>query len=304
VVEAWADQRGGGAFWVGEESKRLLDAGGEAPMPARLSVPDDAVPVFYGPRLCDVESLPREESLRARVLSMQGIAVAWITLDRFGGRVSYEPASPADPVFHLRRPGGGAGHVWRRFTTKREAIDFMREAYGAESEGSEWAAMLPARRLRRSAEAVRGEGVSARSAGGADLLEHGQEVAAELCGVLAHREVADLLHHRHPRALDLGRRALGVGRRAREVVLAREQVQRTGPGVDLADTVSKVAVRAVEEEIALEHAGPPCMYIQRVSQRVSLGLCGAMSPDMSAPAISPPCTSGRWSQPVSSYHGA
>jgi len=90
-----------------------------------------------------VESLPREESLRARVLSMQGIAVAWITLDRFGERVSYEPKSPADPVFHLRRPGGGAGHVWRRFETKREAIDFMREAYGAESEGIEWAETLP-----------------------------------------------------------------------------------------------------------------------------------------------------------------
>ena len=143
VVEAWADRRGGGAFWVGEESKRLLDEAGEAPMPARLSVPDDGVPVFYGPRLCDVESLPREESLRARVLSMQGIAVAWITLDRFGERVSYEPKSPADPVFHLRRPGGGAGHVWRRFETKREAIDFMREAYGAESEGIEWAETLP-----------------------------------------------------------------------------------------------------------------------------------------------------------------
>jgi hypothetical protein len=142
VVEAWADRRGGGAFWVGEDSKRLLDEAGEAPMPAGLTVPDDAVPVFYGPRLCDVESLPREESLRARVLSMQGIAAAWITLDRFGERVSYEPQSPADPVFHLRRPGGGAGHVWRRFETQREAMDFMREAYGADSEGYEWAETL------------------------------------------------------------------------------------------------------------------------------------------------------------------
>src|SRR5260370_39222219 len=141
--EAWADQRGGGACWVGEESKRLRDEAGEAPMPARLWVSDEAVPVFYGPRLSDVESLPREESLRARALSMQGIAVAWITLDRFGERVAYEPASPADPVFHLRRPGRGAGHVRRRFATKREAIDFMREAYGAESEGSDGAEMLP-----------------------------------------------------------------------------------------------------------------------------------------------------------------
>ena len=143
VVEAWADRNGGGAFWVGEDSRRLLDEAGETPMTVRLSVADDAVRVFYGPRLCDVESLPGEQSLRARVVSMHGIAVAWITLDRFGERVSYEPTSPVDPIFHLRRPGGGAGHVWRRFETRREAIDFMREAYGAESEAVDWAEALP-----------------------------------------------------------------------------------------------------------------------------------------------------------------
>ena len=143
VVEAWADRRGGGAFWVGDDSRRLLDEAGDTPMAIRLAVPDAAVPVFYGPRLSDVESLPREESLRARVLSMHGIAAAWITLDRFGERVTYEPASPVDPIFHLRRPGGGVGHVWRRFETKSEAIDFMREAYGPESEAFEWAEGLP-----------------------------------------------------------------------------------------------------------------------------------------------------------------
>lgn len=142
VVEAWADLVGGGTFWVGEESKRLLDAAGETPLPVQLSLPDAAVPVFYGPRLTDIESLPREESLRARVLSVHGIAVAWITLDRFGERISYEPKGPADPVFHLRRPGGGAGHVWRRFDSKREAIAFMRENHGAESEATEWAEAL------------------------------------------------------------------------------------------------------------------------------------------------------------------
>lgn len=143
VVEAWADRDGGGAFWIGEESRRLLDEAGDTPMAVRLSVPDDVVRVFYGPRLCDIESLPGEQSLRARVLSMHGIAVAWITLDRFGERVSHAPRSPADPIFHLRRPGGGAGHVWRRFETRGEAIDFMREAYGAESEGVDWAETLP-----------------------------------------------------------------------------------------------------------------------------------------------------------------
>src|SRR2546426_7997574 len=88
VVEAWADRRGGSAFWVGEESRRLLDEAGGGPVAPQLSVADQAVPVFYGPRLCGVASLPPDEALRARVLSMPGIAVACITLDRFGRRLS------------------------------------------------------------------------------------------------------------------------------------------------------------------------------------------------------------------------
>jgi hypothetical protein len=143
VVEAWADLAGGGLYWVGEDSRALLDAMGE-PLAPRLSLPEDSVRIFYGPKLCDIESLPREQSLRARVLSVHAIAVAWVTLDRFGARTSYEPKSPADPVFHLRRPGGGAGHAWRRFETKREAVDYMRESYGAESEGMAWAEQLEA----------------------------------------------------------------------------------------------------------------------------------------------------------------
>ena len=139
VVEAWPDLVGGGTFWVGEESKRLLDAAGETAMPPQLSLPAEAIPIFYGPQLCDIESLPREESLRARVLSVHDIAVAWITLDRFGERVTYQPQGPADPIFHLRRPGGGAGHVWRRFETKADALAFMRDVYGAESEAADWA---------------------------------------------------------------------------------------------------------------------------------------------------------------------
>ena len=142
VVEAWADLVGGGTYWVGEESKRLLDAAGENVMKPQLSLPADAVPIFYGPQLCDIESLPREESLRARVLSVHGIAVAWITLDRFGERLTYQPQGPAKPIFVLRRQGGGSGHVWRRVETKAAALAVMREVYGAESEAAEWAEAL------------------------------------------------------------------------------------------------------------------------------------------------------------------
>ena len=142
VVEAWADHQHPGAFWLGEDSKRLLDAAGE-PLPARLTLPDDCVPVYYGPHLRDLDSLPREESVRTRTLSARGIAVAWITLDRFGERTTYEPRTMEDPVFYLRRVGGGLAHVWRTFQSRAEAVTYLSEAYGAESEAAEWARKLP-----------------------------------------------------------------------------------------------------------------------------------------------------------------
>lgn len=138
VVEAWPDHTDGAVLWIGEETRALLDSVGE-PLVTELALPAERVAVYYGPRLCDLESLPREESLRARVVSAHAIAVAWITLDRFGQRATYEPSSPADPVFHLRRAGGGAGHLWRLFRTREEAVTYMGEAYGRESEGTEWA---------------------------------------------------------------------------------------------------------------------------------------------------------------------
>jgi len=145
VVEAWPDMTvGGGTFWVGDESKTLLDAVGPSPMAAKLSLPADTVPIFYGPQLCDLESLPREESLRARVLSSHGVAVAWVTLNPMGERASHEPKSLDEPVFHLRRPGGGSGHLWRLFRTKAAAVAWMEHTYGKDSEGAEWARALPA----------------------------------------------------------------------------------------------------------------------------------------------------------------
>ena len=82
-------------------------------------------------------------TLRARMSSSaHGIAVAWITIDQFGQRNTYEPKSPADPVFYLRRPSGSAAHVWRLFRTRREAQVYMAEYYGKDSEGRDWAEAL------------------------------------------------------------------------------------------------------------------------------------------------------------------
>jgi hypothetical protein len=144
---AYAAKRTGppaGLFWVGEESRRALDAAGDEPIPPLLAVDDAGVPVYYGPRLADVESLPSEESLRARVLSAHGIAVAWITYDQTGARTEYEPASPTDPIFLLRRAGSRVAHRWRLFRTKREALVYLAEHYGKDPEARQWAEALPA----------------------------------------------------------------------------------------------------------------------------------------------------------------
>ena len=143
LVEAWPDLYAGGLFWMGQASKELLDAVGP-PLPVTRSLDGALVPIYYGPRLQDVESLPLEESLRTRVLSTHGIAVAWITVDQFGVRTVYEPAGPTDPIFFLRRPACTAAHIWRLFRNRREAHVYMAEYYGRDSEGREWAGALPA----------------------------------------------------------------------------------------------------------------------------------------------------------------
>jgi hypothetical protein len=143
LLEAWPDLYVAGQAWVGDQARALLEEAG-GPLPVTLSVDAAEVPIYYGPRLSDVESLPLEESLRARVLSAHGIAVAWITYDQFGQRTVYEPSGPADPIFYLRRPAGSVAHIWRLFRTKSEARVYMAEYYGRDSEGQDWAESLPA----------------------------------------------------------------------------------------------------------------------------------------------------------------
>jgi uncharacterized iron-regulated membrane protein len=70
--------------------------------------------------------------------------VVWITVDRFGERTQYEPKSPVDPVFYLRRPGGSAAHVWRLVQSKAEALVYMAEYFGDDMGAREWADGLAA----------------------------------------------------------------------------------------------------------------------------------------------------------------
>lgn len=130
-----------GLFWMGEEAKRTLDRAGDE-LRCLLAIDAAAVPVYYGPRLADLESLPSEESLKARVLSAHGIAVVWATYDRFGERKEYRPMSPIDPTFYLRRARGSVVHLWRLFRAKSEAIAYMTEHFAEDPEALGWADRL------------------------------------------------------------------------------------------------------------------------------------------------------------------
>ena len=140
-IETWPDLYGERQYWLTEDSKAVLDSVGE-PIRATVAVDPDAVPVYYGPRLVEIDSLPREDSLRARVLSAHGIAVVCITADTPAGGTSVSPQSPLDPVFFLRRPGGGAAHRWRLFTTKQDAIAWVGQAIPGDAEAEDWARAL------------------------------------------------------------------------------------------------------------------------------------------------------------------
>ena len=138
-----SERRPGDLFWVSETSKAALDAIGD-PLAWDLAVQEAAVPIYYGPRLPGSESLPHDDSVRARVLSAHAIAAVWATDDRFGIRVEYQPSSPLDPTFYLRRPGGNTVHLFRALWTRTEARAVMTTLAPDDPRATDWAETLPA----------------------------------------------------------------------------------------------------------------------------------------------------------------
>lgn len=133
----------GGLFWIGEASKAALEGVGR-PLAWDLAIEEEAVPIYYGPRLTDTESLPRPDSVRARVLSAHAIAAVWSTYDALGVRVEHQPQSPLEPSFFLRRPGGKTVHVFRALSTRAEAITVMAAYASSDPQATDWAQTLPA----------------------------------------------------------------------------------------------------------------------------------------------------------------
>lgn len=132
-----------GLYWIGETSKAALDAVGGGPLAWARAIDESLVPVYYGPWLADADSLPQDDSLRARALSAHAIAVAWSTYDRNGRRIEHRPASPLDATFYLRRPKGKALHLFHAFRTQAEATAAMADRTADDPGACAWAASLP-----------------------------------------------------------------------------------------------------------------------------------------------------------------
>ena len=137
-VEIWQDLFLPGAYWISEETKTLLEAGRE-PLTLLWSLSGEHLPIYYGPRLRDLESIPGEDSVRLRVLSAHGIACAWVTYDREGRRWRYDPTGPHDPIFYLRHPGSNEAHLWQLFRTRSEVERFAAEALSEDPDAEAWA---------------------------------------------------------------------------------------------------------------------------------------------------------------------
>lgn len=143
VVDAWPDVFEPRTFWIGETTKRMLEEAG-APLPASAAVEGSCIAIFFPDEPRDQGSLPPEESLRVRVLSGHGVAVAWFgTTVGMGKRPLPEPVSPEDAFFFLMRMGSRINHAWRLFRTRDEAIEFMRRHFPDDMEARAWAETLP-----------------------------------------------------------------------------------------------------------------------------------------------------------------
>ena len=143
--EIWPDVFEGGLYWVGGETKALLDDL-KVPHDIRYAVDDERVPIFYGgrpPGTPDV--LPGAESVRTRTLAWRGIGVALV--EEGSGRPSLEPSGPEDAYFFLSRPRAGRYFIWRLFRSKEDARAFIRKHHFADADLEGWLAASPVERF-------------------------------------------------------------------------------------------------------------------------------------------------------------
>ncbi len=143
-VEIWSDVFEEGIFWVADEARVALD---DVKIPFEIvrQIPVDRVRVYCAAHLQpDPDSLPKEDSVRARVLAGHGIAAVLFFIGDGKTMPPEEPTHPRDALFYLSKPGAKQYYLWRLFRSKEDAEHHVAQRLREDEGARDWAASLPA----------------------------------------------------------------------------------------------------------------------------------------------------------------
>lgn len=142
-VEIWADVFEEGIFWVGDEAKAVLE---EVKVAFRVlnRIPAGRITIFHAARLApDPESLPNEQSVRARTLAGHGLGAVLVFVGDGQQMPPEEPSSPKDALFSLSKPGANQYYLWRLFRSKEDAEHYVSQKLKDDEGAKGWVASIP-----------------------------------------------------------------------------------------------------------------------------------------------------------------
>lgn len=141
-VEIWSDVFESGIFWVADEARQALEEV-RIPFTILAQIPSQCVTVYYAPYLQpDPESLPNEDSVRARVLAGHGIGAVLFFIGDGQQMPPEEPTDPKDALFYLSKPGARYYYLWRLFRSKEDAEHYVAWKFTDDEAAKRWAASI------------------------------------------------------------------------------------------------------------------------------------------------------------------
>lgn len=142
-VEIWSDVFEEGNFWVADEARAALEEV-KIPFETVRQIPADRVKVYRAAHLhTDPESLPKEDSVRARVLAGHGIGAVLFFIGDGKMMPPEEPTHPRDALFYLSKPGAKQYYLWRLFRSKEDAELHVTHKLKEDEGARDWVASFP-----------------------------------------------------------------------------------------------------------------------------------------------------------------
>jgi hypothetical protein len=142
-VEIWPDVFEEGMFWVADDARAALEAV-TIPFEVVHRVPAEQVRVFHAPQIRpDPDSLPEEDSVRARTLAGHGIGAVLFFVGDGTQMPPEEPSDPRDALFYLSRPGARYYCLWRLFRSKEDAERHVVQKFPGDERATRWVTSIP-----------------------------------------------------------------------------------------------------------------------------------------------------------------